>query len=104
MELSNSAAGSSISQKNSSKFIGAEALNAQGITGKGVRVGIIDTGIDYTHSMLGGAGSADVYKAVNPDIPNEAFPTKKVVGGIDLVGTQFDSASPDFDGWGSRQL
>ncbi|MGZ3691135.1 MAG: S8 family serine peptidase, partial [Pseudobdellovibrio sp.] len=98
MELSNSqAGGSTLTQRNSSIFIGAQALNSQGITGKGVRVGVIDTGIDYTHSMLGGVGTADAYKAIDPNVPNDAFPNKKVVGGIDLVGTEFDSASPDFN-------
>ena len=45
----------SITERNSSKFIGAEKLNLMGITGKGMKVGILDTGIDYTHAMFGGA-------------------------------------------------
>lgn len=96
MELSNSVAASSLSQRNSAKFIGAEKLNLQGITGKGIRVGIIDTGIDYTHAMLGGVGTAEAFKSVNPDQASEFFPNKKTVGGIDLVGTHYDAGSPDF--------
>lgn len=81
---------------NSSKFIGAEALNERGITGKGIKVGVIDTGIDYTHKMFKGAGTEEAYKAVNPSEPNAGFPSEKVVGGIDLVGTDYNAASQDF--------
>ncbi|MNK26250.1 Minor extracellular protease vpr precursor [compost metagenome] len=78
------------------KFIGSEAAYKQGLRGQGMRVGIIDTGIDYTHKMFLGEGTKEAYKAVNPNLPNAAFPNKKVVGGIDLVGTEFNTASPDF--------
>lgn len=91
------------SEKNSVKFIGAEAVHqltvtgADGqpvaITGKGMKVGIIDTGIDYTHAMLGGEGTAQAYKDINPSQNTPAFPNAKVVGGIDLAGTEYDSAS-----------
>lgn len=63
------------------------------LTGGGLRVGVIDTGIDFTHAMLGGSGAKDLYKAVNPDIPTPLFPNKKVVGGYDFAGTNFNAAS-----------
>lgn len=87
---------SQLAERNSSKFIGAQALNQKGITGRGIRVGIIDTGIDYTHAMLGGVGTEEAYKAVNPSEPNAGFPNAKVVGGIDLVGTSYNAASAEF--------
>ena len=87
---------SKFAERNSSKFIGAEALNQKGITGRGIKVGIIDTGIDYTHAMLGGAGTVEAYKAVNPAESNSSFPNAKVLGGIDLVGTTYNAASPEF--------
>lgn len=95
-ELASSGSTASFLQHNSSKFIGAEKLNIAGVTGKGVKVGIIDTGIDFTHAMLGGEGTEDAYKAVNPAVETAAFPNAKVVGGIDLVGTTYDAASPEF--------
>jgi minor extracellular serine protease Vpr len=95
-ELSNSVAVPAFKERNSSIFIGAAQLNAAGIAGKGMKVGIIDTGIDYTHAMFKGEGTEEAYTAVNPDTANASFPNQKVVGGIDLVGTNFDSGSPDF--------
>lgn len=86
----------SISEKNSSKFIGADKLNLAGITGKGVKVGVIDTGIDYTHAMFKGVGTSEAYKAIDPAKESTGFPSEKIVGGVDLVGTHYDSASPDF--------
>jgi minor extracellular serine protease Vpr len=74
-------------------FIGADVAHAKGIDGTGVRVGIIDTGIDYTHAMLGGSGKAEDYKAIDPSQPNAAFPNEKVVGGIDLAGSAYNGAS-----------
>ncbi len=78
------------------KFIGAEAAWNKGIKGQGMKVGIIDTGIDYTHAMFLGEGTEEAYKAVNPDLPNAGFPNSRVVGGIDLVGTKYDAASAIF--------
>jgi minor extracellular serine protease Vpr len=83
-------------QRNSAKFIGAAQLNARGVTGKGIKVGVIDTGIDYTHAMFKGIGTEEGYKAVNPAEPNAGFPNSRVVGGIDLVGTAYNAASEDF--------
>ncbi|KAJ6603216.1 subtilisin-like protease [Mycena vulgaris] len=52
---------------------GVSKLHAKGITGKGVKIGILDTGIDYTHPSLG-AGFG---------------PGFKVEGGFDLVGDNY---------------
>lgn len=79
---------------NSSNFIGADAAYKAGFTGQGMRIGVLDTGIDYTHKMLGGSGNAADFKAIDPSQPSTAFPNSKVVGGIDLVGTEFNAASP----------
>ncbi len=99
----------SIADKNSASFIGAykirdtlKAIGSDGqeipLDGRGMRVGVIDTGIDYTHSMLGGAGTVDAYHGQNKDsIDDGGFPNLKVVGGYDFVGSTFNSAAPNFD-------
>jgi subtilisin family serine protease len=76
-------------------YIGATAVQNLGITGEGVRVAVLDTGIDYTHRNLRGSGTAaDYTKAYgtsvddprNRTIDPAVFPTSKVVGGFDFVG------------------
>lgn len=81
--------------KNSVSFIGAlEANQRYGLTGKGLRIGIIDTGIDYTHTMFGGSGSVKEYKSIDPTQEVSMFPNKKILGGIDLVGDLYSPSSP----------
>ena len=44
-------------------YIGAAAVQAAGVDGTGVRVAVLDSGIDYTHYNLGGSGSvADLWQ------------------------------------------
>ncbi len=81
--------------KTSVTFMNVQAAYDMGLKGQGIRVGVLDTGIDYTHSMMGGTGSVDDYKSVDPKGATPHFPNKKVVGGIDLVGSRFDSGSLD---------
>jgi subtilisin family serine protease len=71
-------------------YIGATAVQNTGVTGQGVRVAMLDTGIDYTHYNLGGSGNVADYlaaKAVAAGTPpSNLFPTQKVIGGFDFVG------------------
>jgi hypothetical protein len=72
-------------------------------TGSGVRVGIIDTGIDYLHPDFGGSGSLVDYQKnadrrhinpVDPENPDlKYFPTVKVAGGFDFVGDFYDGSN-----------
>lgn len=74
--------------------IGAAAVQAAGFDGTGIRVAVLDSGIDYTHANFGGPGTAAAYAAaygVSTADPlnktlNGLFPTAKVVGGFDFVG------------------
>jgi minor extracellular serine protease Vpr len=69
-------------------YIGASAVQDTGVTGKGIKVAVFDSGIDYTHANLGGSGDPAEYAANNPNVIEPGtFPTAKVVGGYDFVGS-----------------
>lgn len=85
-------------------FIGATRVHrlikdgkGRAVLGQDLRIGVIDTGIDFTHKMLGGVGSNEAYKSVNPSEPSSFFPNSKVIGGTDFVGSNFDAASEKFE-------
>lgn len=68
-------------------YIGASAVQAAGFDGKGIKVAVLDSGIDYLHYNLGGSGNVADFNANNPTIIEPGtFPTWKVVGGYDFVG------------------
>lgn len=71
-------------------YIGAKALQDLGVTGAGVKIAILDSGIDYTHYNLGGSGSVADFNAAAAAAggapPAGLFPTAKVIGGYDFVG------------------
>src|SRR6059036_3741835 len=75
-------------------YIGADTVHNLGFDGTGVRVAVLDSGIDYTHADLGGAGTGAAYTAAYGTSVNDArtttldglFPTSKVIGGTDFVG------------------
>lgn len=82
-------------------YIGAAIAQAGGTTGAGVTVAVLDSGVDYTHRNLGGAGTLDAYWAAyaDPSSSDGLFPTDKVVGGYDFVGEiwPFGGLAPDED-------
>jgi minor extracellular serine protease Vpr len=69
------------------------AQNVLGLSGRGIKVGIVDTGIDYDHPDLGGNGAM----SPSPGGPSPNFPNKRVIAGWDFVGDNYNS-----DGTGSQ--
>ena len=62
------------------------------LTGTGISVGIIDTGIDYQHTHFGGTGLNADYLANDRAVAPDAFyPTAKVVGGRDFAGDTYNA-------------
>jgi subtilisin family serine protease len=83
--------------------IGAAALQDNpGLTGDGVAVAVLDTGIDYTHARFGGDGTQAAYEAAYGTSVNDPanttrdglFPTAKVVEGFDFLGEGWPSSDP----------
>lgn len=88
-------------------YIGAGAGAATDLDGAGVTVAVLDSGIDYTHAALGGAGTLEAYEAAYGTSPSDQknttrdglFPTDKVIGGYDFVGESWPNTGelPDPD-------
>jgi subtilisin family serine protease len=65
------------------------------VHGENIKVGVIDTGIDYTHANFGGPGTVAAFTGVDANAPTTLFPNAKVVGGWDFAGTNYDAGSND---------
>ena len=81
-------------------YIGAETVHGLGIRGGGVRVAVLDSGIDYLHADLGGSGNPADFAANDPSTTADGgFPSSKVIGGYDFVGGTWPNTGliPDAD-------
>jgi len=99
-------------------YVGGAAVQASGKDGTGVTVAVLDSGIDYTHRNLGGAGTLAAYAAAHGGAAGDPlsttldglFPTAKVIGGYDFVGEAWptfgdrseDPDPIDFQGHGTH--
>ena len=80
----------------SSDYINAKPLIVDGIaSGKGQRVAVLDTGIDYTHQAFGGAGTVEAYLAAQADPTTVAWPQGVVKGGYDFINEDADPIEND---------
>ena len=73
------------------------AGGVSGYTGEGVKVAVLDTGIDYTHATFGGPGTVDAFnEQTAAATPNPAWygpDAPHVKGGIDLVGDEYNGSN-----------
>ncbi len=71
--------------------------------GTGVKVGVIDSGVDYLHATFGGPGITGVAAGVTDTNANGYFPNAKFPGGWDFVGNSYTGGAtppvPDANPW-----
>jgi minor extracellular serine protease Vpr len=79
-------------------LIGAPGVwQSLGLHGEGIKIAIIDTGIDYTHANFGGPGTVAAFNAANARSTRAADPhlfgpaAPRVKGGTDLVGDSYNA-------------
>ncbi len=105
------------------QYVQAAPVWAEGYSGKGVTVAVLDSGADYTHRNLGGPGTTAAYDAcyAQRDVAPRGGCAKlfgpgapKVVGGYDFIGESWNGStvtdlSPDpnpidFEGHGTHVI
>ncbi|MDB6090995.1 MAG: hypothetical protein JWN85_3779 [Gammaproteobacteria bacterium] len=83
-------------------FIGAPQVwqGTPAFRGEGIKIAVIDTGVDYTHANFGGPGTVAAFNAAAATSAAPADPkyfgpnAPKVKGGTDLVGDNYNADVP----------
>ena len=86
-------------RSNSGTTIDTKTVNTWqnvGVTGKDLRIAVIDSGIDYTHADFGGPGTDEAYDRAkaSPTMVEGTYDPKKLVAGYDLAGDDYNGNDP----------
>jgi minor extracellular serine protease Vpr len=76
-----------------------QGLAGSPFKGEGIKIAVLDSGLDYTHANFGGPGTPAAFAAADANdtlapVPG-SFDPNKFKGGIDLVGDNYDASSDD---------
>lgn len=82
-------------------FLGARSFwnkpfsEGVGIHGEGVKIAVIDSGLDYVHANFGGPGTSPAAQGITDQgpVPNAFFPSQKVPFGRDFAGDEYDGSN-----------
>ncbi|KKO48492.1 peptidase [Arsukibacterium sp. MJ3] len=70
-------------------------------TGAGIKVAILDSGVDFTHAIFGGLGTPEAYAAAFADQTTPVWPQGQVKGGYDFVNKDPNPIDPPTGGHGT---
>ncbi|KPH94456.1 serine protease [Pseudoalteromonas porphyrae] len=80
-----------LSVADSADYIMATPLVESGVaSGQGIKVAVLDTGVDYTHAAFGGAGTKEAYDAAVADPASVDWPQAQIKGGYDYINDDAD--------------
>lgn len=72
-----------------------QGLQGEGLTGAGITIAVIDTGIDYLHTDLGGPGVGYPQNNRTTITDVVGFPNLKIIGGYDFTGDLYNANPED---------